>query len=1406
MLMDPTECNYEGWTWYSSLDCTNTQPPTTWCTIENGTGKEITNYGKRWTTYWEAVASDINWVDICNPMPAALSSCANTFDTCKKNNTTKVYLECERYDLWTKSCVVDTCDPWYVQDWNKCVAWPIKWVCSTTSQSCTTWNYVDLTDTSTAYKWQCSGLNGWENTACSLPIPVTPVAGVCSTTHYSCDLWSSINNVNDSTQWTWDCQWTNGWATTSCTEDKDLTVVPPTVSWDWTTVWATSSANDDSKFAWMSNETKYVLEWCTPHKIELDGTPTWKCIQTYFTNFSWKALFPIDWWDWSNLMTSIVDNAEFEIKGEGVLYIKSFAKDYADNISEKQFIYKIDKTAPRFWDLVFTEIADGQYINVENYDISEDGQPNSLWVRHMSTQDDGKTFPQTNTYTKTSPTENAFVQNISDIKKIRYKQTGLASKNPIINVALSWATDTFGWTAHFNYVSRANKIEYYKWNSLDQNDATAYYIWKDIDLTKIITDQKNKDLSTFEFSKSGSPSAELTWNDGTFINVRLTDNAWNYSEKAFYVYRDEAIPIVWDIKLDFQWDTNNLRLPGKTDSRYVLANNTTNIDYDWGTANDHMATWIDMYVENINQNSIDNSNLSLSQKLSVWSDTSWTTTENINLTKIDTDLKNPAIGENYRNYEVQFRTPGISWNKICDAVGNCIDWNTVLTNFRAIANNINLSKSNLSIVSPINAFAWNYRTLWATWYNLTYSLKDVYDNTIRQIFADWTQIRKHVSNIEFNNGLNQKQIDLDYTNIWLSFGSNSYSWAVIVRDSEWSELIENLNNVNEVDLNTNLVLSEENNSSNWVFKNIIYSAIPTVWGYKYMKDSAVLTLEKINNNITDNNSLVYNGLSNSNDINIDYSWWANWNYYSITNNIDENVNNRYNLTNNSLTDYWKISPINYSKNLISPSDKINFEFWSPIVYYANNFNILRDGIDSEYLKKFKTNFTGTYKMYERYFDAWITLGSSYDINDNRNVDFYVDIQNNPTILDNKFMNFQEEATLANNSYNVQYQAKAGKDFEKWWYVSYIRYLVDWEWMHIPSISRWIAASGNNLQASAYYPTWITASGWVSHLTQDLAITWLVNKADGLSNTWPQVWLAQLDLERPYTRAELLSKLKKKIFSVNKVDNWCSNNVTDLTETPTSGANTCTFNINWEIISFYKWDLVIQNTNTITEKRTIIVVDGRVTIKSNINTDNNGQVLIASVTDKWLQNIDLSNDFSNLSKQKWWMAIGQNVTNINAFLLAQWPIVSLDNSLNNDVMHTYNAADKLLNQLHIYGSVFSLNTIWWENKNECPYIENTCDWDEAKMYDLSFLRRYALIDAGQFQWTQGVMVPYHPNLDFNSSNDSISKSSWAYSYEWNWNKVQANTGLREAKNEHLSAPVIVERDNKWTTSPSYFSKD
>ena len=1373
-FMDATECNMEWWTWYSSSTCTNTQDTTTWCSIANGTGKEVKNYGKHWAPYWEVRAWDIAWVDVCNPMPTVWTSCANILDSCKKDNVTTRYLECERYDLWTTSCAVDTCNPWFVQDWNKCVAWPEKGVCSTTSQSCTTWNYVDVTNTATEYKWQCSGLNWGQNSSCSLNIPVTPQAWTCSATHYGCSLWTSTNNINGSTQWTWDCQWTNWWATTSCTEDKDLTVVPPVVLGDWPINWATSSANDDSKFAWMSNEAKYVLEWCTPHKIELDWNPTAECMTKYFTSESGKAVLPINWWT-DNLL-SITDNMWFEIRWEWVLYIHTFAKDYADNISIKKFIYKVDKTAPKFWDFVFTEVSGNQYMNIEKYDKSKNANkiPDNLGILHMSSQDDWDTFPLINTYTKITKEENPYTQDENNIFKIRYKQSWLWVTSPVINVALSWATDTFWWTAHFNYVSRANKIDFYKWSTVSWwvND---FHETKTINLSQRLTNKNEVDINTFNFSKGWTASSRLTWDDWTFINVRLTDNAWNYSEKAFYVYRDETPPVVIG-PTGFQFkfmDGDDLRL-SDWNSKMILANSSTSIKYDWWTANDHMAPNIVLKTEKH-----DNINFPTTyQSATLANANNWDTSgQAFNFEKVDNDPNS----WNYRYYSTKFETPGIYetpgvlGNKICDVAWNCVNWEDVFKNFQVMANVIDKDKSDININIPTKAIANNPANPLVDTYKITYKLKDEFNNGIKNVVMWGNQIKTVSTELDFYNGLS---------------GSLVSSWTLVNPDAitlTW-----------DIFTQEPVVLKEANSPSDGEFNLEISSRVPTVWWYPYLQNSARLELQWVTNKVVNSNTSNIHNPLDENDTVI-FSWDK---IVDIKSNIEEKKSNRYNLDTTSIVDYGKIlSPLTYSNSLNNAiTSTFNFEFASPFIYHAKDFNILRDGIDSQHTKYMVDNgsWMWNYNILERYFDA-------DDVSSNTRADFYVN-----NILNNIFTTISWNNI--NNSFLAKYTAKTGSNFDKWWYISYIWYNA-WStngYTYIPSISRWVAANiiWEEPKASANFPN-VSSSGGINFLTQDIAITGLVNKIDWLVNTTTQEWLASLDLDRPYTRAELLEKLKKKIFTVNKIWNWCAWTSTDLEETVWNYTS-CTFNINWEIITFYDWDVIIDcgRTCNVNDKRSVIVKNWRVTINSNINTDWwNGQFFIASITDKWLENVNISNGTDHeisTWKQKWWMSIDENVTNIDAFLLSQWPLVS---SYLWDVMINYSNIDRLLNQLHIYGSVFSLNTISWDKTKTCPYIEQNCNnFDTAKIYDLSFLRRYALVDAGNFNWVSDVDVPFSPNLDYTDVTTVTTKSSWWYTYSWNWNKNESDIWLRTAKPEHVKSPVIIERDNRWTTSPSFFAKD
>jgi len=73
----------------------------------------------------------------------------------------------------------------------------------------------------------------------------------------------------------------------------------------------------------------------------------------------------------------------------------------------------------------------------------------------------------------------------------------------------------------------------------------------------------------------------------------------------------------------------------------------------------------------------------------------------------------------------------------------------------------------------------------------------------------------------------------------------------------------------------------------------------------------------------------------------------------------------------------------------------------------------------------------------------------------------------------------------------------------------------------------------------------------------------------------------------------------------------------------------------------------------------------------------------------------------------------------------------DGQITSTEIHNQNTPiSTLSNQLYIYGSVFSENTIGGSRSNpvECPYYVTCSTSSEAQQYDLNFLRRYVRIDT------------------------------------------------------------------------------
>jgi hypothetical protein len=1164
---------------------------------------------------------------------------------------------------------------------------------------------------------------------------------------YLCAPWNPYAQNETSTSYTWSCA--NNLGDKDCSKLK--TVIPPVVTpvispvvsvWTWGHSKYDATAKDS------------IPSWFIPPSYKLVWCPSQKNLISWLTNDCKTQLFSTEW-PITKIATLFIDGIvntsdpisdwmAFKIIWEGKLTLETFISDKAGNIAKKQYVYLVDKTAPVIWDIDFDE--DSPYIHaLETESISIDLKRNQAVNSYIDT------LPALSQYISVANIKNNTAN--QDIKKVRYKY----KTNQNINIKLDNPNDNY-WSLSTE-ISGLDRIEYLKGATLIKTD--------------------NNPVDWLDFNSTDFGISSNTWEN---INVRLYDNAWNYSEKAFYVYRDETPPLASSFDFNFN-DNTPLKPSTWTNSKFILANTDTKIKYDWSISedrNNHMAPGIEMIVENQwDKNRFD--------QISTLTTTNGTTIP-YNLSKVDLDFAGEASGENYRNYSVQFKTPDIDNNKICDIVGNCVDGSDVLENFRVIANEIYINLSKLSIAKPDNWEAIANNPANANnpdRYSINYNLKDIHWNSIRQV-NDWTQIKTVTSTFDFTNGLVAPQTP---------YSTNKNTTAVDILWLEW----DNTNINNETD--PKLVLKEPNNSSNWDFNFTLSSKVPTVGWYKYMKNSAKLSLDSITNNVVYADSTFVHNWTETNP-KIDFAW-GDW--VSIESEITENSNNRYNLE-NDLTNYWDLNWEDLNIPLASNWVKLNFEFGSPFIYHAENFNILRDGINSKHTKKLeKYTPMNSYRLVEKYFDI-------ENIDNNSKAFFYINEAkiNNSDPITNGF-NTQSNWTINEKEFNVKYDAIEWKSFKKWGYVSYLKYFAWWDATFIPSISRWIKSTDNpDEEPSAYFPDIESGTGWTNFLTQDIAISGLVNNKEwGANSNQVQPGQVSLDMKRPYTRAELLQKVKKKMTASSRGLTWCWSNTADTTlDLDDTADTTCTTTIQWEEISFYKWNVVLAEA-TIANKRTIIVKDGRVTIAWNLNTNGttNGQLLIVSVTEQWLDNIEIINENTDEDKQKGWITIKQDVTNIDAFLLAQWPLVS-SNVSDNNVFKSYDFNNKLLNQLHIFGSVFSLNTIGGSKTWECPYIEKTCSiLNTAKIYDLSFLRRYALVDAGWFGWDVGELVPYDPSLQLDKLQifKTTAKSSGGLQYYWNWDP-SAITTLRTAKPEHVNAPVIIERDNRWNISPSFFAKD
>ncbi len=182
-------------------------------------------------------------------------------------------------------------------------------------------------------------------------------------------------------------------------------------------------------------------------------------------------------------------------------------------------------------------------------------------------------------------------------------------------------------------------------------------------------------------------------------------------------------------------------------------------------------------------------------------------------------------------------------------------------------------------------------------------------------------------------------------------------------------------------------------------------------------------------------------------------------------------------------------------------------------------------------------------------------------------------------------------------------------------------------------------------------------------------------------------------------------------------------------------------------------------------KTIVVIGGDLYIKNNMYYQDKSQDML------WV--IILKDE----NGKGWNLYIDPSVSNIVGTYIMDKSVISYDGTNEFD----WNTSqDALKNQLHIFGNLFSENTLGWSRATpvKCPYYSTGCTQDEAQKYDLNYLRRYVLN-------TQGVPVWWWKVIGWGTCTDIITKSC-----VW-WNASFARNILNVGTDPYAKYSVVIE---------------
>ncbi len=1191
---------------------------------------------------------------------------------------------------------------------------------------------------------------------------------------------------------------------------------------------------------------------------------------------------------------NVATSGAFALEWEWVLTIRTYMTDYADNTSFYKMVYKIDKTAP---DLTFRSRIVGPSITEGSPNAYYEWEVNtSATVTKNDSVDRSSNAPATNSPAYASPLLSDYKLASASPRAIHtrtllpayyFRFTDLNTFT--LNVLSS---DTYG--AYLDNVASSNPLPDGYTGSLISGVSSNYALVTSASVVSPLTGipTPSNALLTSNPGWNSQSTYRLRLYDNT-VDAWGLPASWNYSETAFYAVRDNTPPnrlvsesdnklaierlLRFGDNLTTVWDkttTNptayNPEIAGAV-SRFIAANAAQTLYSNLSDVGIGSSPSADMFNAGLDRSGglrldIEQSALlnSYDPVFTYWDRWTNVLTRTKNFSNVDLARTN-----GYRKYKTQM-------SALCDLVGNCLD---PKLEFRVVAAWLDKNASTLAITGATQSVPWKVIANGSDSYKLSYTLNDVYYNRIVPVVAPengWAQIKNIDSTINFQNGLFADQ------------KSNTPSGAKLVTAADLE--IDNSTFTNNINIGGAISMKELPNTNNGIFSISLVSKVPTRGMYPYLSANSTLNVTSIVNTASGSAPAgsTYPPVGYFNDTTSPAGSTNIITYNS--GGIAQSLNNLGFIFDD--TNYGNVTGGIANFTNLGTTYKAFLEFASPAVYGLENMTLgtLTNSVFVSHTKKLFTLGGVTPRLYEKILVAYKDTTPSKFIDTNGKdgqpgvIDFSIRTagstgsgtlinpgacSSGPCAITNMFGTAGTPVGYPfsiGNSTNVEIAMSPipsrmpyiNSNIHKG-YVSALMYNVGSDLIQLPSVARDIL---NNAWANlnqydmtrAYFDDAYKldfSTGTVQNLAvtfNDIAITGLSNRYNGIT-TGTGGTKGNVNIGKELTRMDLVTTIKKNVailsagFGPSAWKKWCANATTIdqyfINNDISSPSKDCTQIINGETISFIDGnatiacDLLGDNICHIANKRSIIVKNGSLYVKSNITTikagaQTAGQLFLWVMNDAGLTNVtvNVNNPTITDASYKGWLFIDPRITNIDAFLFAQGPMVSYSDNPSYSVFYGWNTVSaksntQLRNQLHIMGSLLTLNKIGEANTPKCPYIVANCTTDTAPIFDLINFRNFQFTSLSTYDEDathNSIMSPWYPTPPPASDGQGDAKTSGGLGEleEPAWSgTITCDTSAGTDKHvwladlrcitdrDYRGYPMLIERDLRWNTNRSEF---